>query len=162
MPQVARTGAVAILRRRTPDALEVHPQFFADLDDGRRINTDLSRHGGVVVAVPRNDVYRRYYGPEPAVPEEYRAGATDVVDAIRETAGLLSWREYVSTWAAWWNFVFFGGVQQTRDRRKRRWAALRRALDEAGVPTSRAELDRVPFEIEIGDELRRELGPTDA
>ena len=162
MARVLRTGAVAKLERCEPDVLEMRPEFFAELDDGRRITTDHCRHGGIAVSLRRKGIgaiYRRYYGSTPtdAELEDYRVGATDVVDAIKEMAGLLSWREYASNWSSLWTFTFNGGVGQTRDRRRLRWAALLRALDEAGVRASKRELDRLPFRIEIADELGAEL-----
>lgn len=117
-----------MLARADPEALVIRPRFFAELEDGTRVHTDKARH----------------------------VGATDVADAIKERAGLLTWREYLAGWSPV-GFVLGGGLAETRMLRRDRWDPLIRALGEHGHPATKRMLDRLPFQVDLSEELRERL-----
>jgi hypothetical protein len=163
MTEISRVGAVASLQGATEDNLDVGIEWFADLADGRRVLTD-ERHGSLRVSMWRRGVgaiFRRYHGPPLATTDEldatYRVGVTDIEDAVRETGHLLTLRERWTTLGS--PVAFLQSQVGVHGWRAHRWRALRRALEEQGISASRRQLDRLPFSIEIVDELRRELAP---
>jgi hypothetical protein len=134
------------------DRLVVQIDYFVDVADGRRLESD-GRHGVRTVSMYREGIgaiWRRYHGPPDPTEEDlegYRITVGDVEDAVRESHGL-PWRERADTWESYRAFLW-----------NERWATLRAVLNEHGIQASNRELDRLPFRIEIDEEMRRELAP---
>lgn len=150
------------------DSLVVQIDYFADLVDGRRLQSDW-RHGERTVSMAREGIgaiYRRYHGPSPDPTEmeleSYRVTVGDVEDAVRESHGL-PWRERADTWVSYraflWNEIKELASRWRWNERRERWVTLRAALEEHGVEARDRDLDRLPFRIEIDEEVRRELAP---
>jgi hypothetical protein len=158
MASLADQGAEEIL---------VRVDFFADLDDGRRIVSD-NGHGICTAGMQRRGlgaIYRRYHGPGSPTADEleagYRVGVSDIEDMVRETSGLLTLAQRRKNWASTVGFLKSELTGAGSERRRRRWGALRRALAEQAINTSQHDLDRLPFGVEIADSLRSELATGD-
>ena len=149
------------------DRLVVQIDYFVDVADGRRLESD-GRHGVRTVSMYREGIgaiWRRYHGPPDPTEEDlegYRITVGDVEDAVRESHGL-PWRERADTWESYraflWNELKELVSLWRWEERRERWATLRAVLNEHGIQASNRELDRFPFRIEIDEEMRRELAP---
>ncbi len=167
VPQIIRVGAVArwggpesassriSIASDDEDAIPLRVEFFAELGNGVRIDTD-GRHGSYVHWLHRGGlsaVVHRYYGPPSNAREldrTYKVRESDVLDAIKLAVGKTK-RE-----APTHRHGEHRSKEASHESRVR-WHMLRLTLKDHGIEITDEELDRLPFTIEITDEIRKHL-----
>ena len=142
------------------DMITFHVEYWAELSNGRRIET-AGRYGGQGFSQPREGlgaITHRHYGSSTGdldqLDREYRIRESDVIDAIRLSLGKDRW-ERDEGLASWWGRLSVWRWE--RQERRTRWSALRALLKDNGLEVSVKQLEGMPFEIEIDDELKAEL-----
>ncbi len=152
-------GRMAFVDDGEDDTFPIHLEFFAELRNGRRIETDGS-YGAHVISMRRRGlgaIFHRYYGPPVGDVDEldrtYRVRESDVRDAVNLAVG----KDRFASAPERPLLNRLAEKRWERQERRNRWQPLRRTLAEHGIDLSVKQLDELPFAIEISDEVKAQL-----